>query len=155
ALSKQQGATLYMTLLAGLNVVLYRYTGQTDLAVGSPIANRNRPELENLIGFFVNTLVMRSNVTSDLSFAELISQTKKLTMDAYENQDVPFEYLVEALKPERSMSYSPFFQIMFGLQNLPLDKANFAGLELSTVDREYSVAKFDLSLFLYEADDGL
>jgi non-ribosomal peptide synthetase component F len=120
ALSPKEGVTLYMALLAAFQTLLYRYTGQEDIVVGSPIANRNRREIEGLIGFFVNTLVLRSNFTGNPTFRELLAQVRQVALEAYEHQDLPFEKLVEELKPERSLSYSPLFQVMFVLQNAPL-----------------------------------
>ncbi|MFM7791505.1 MAG: condensation domain-containing protein, partial [Microcystis panniformis] len=116
-LSQKQGVTLFMTLLAAFATLLYRYTGQTDILVGSPIANRNRKEIEGLIGFFVNTLVLRTDLAGNPSFSELLKQVRETATDAYDHQDLPFEMLVEALQPERNMSYTPLFQVMFGLDN--------------------------------------
>jgi non-ribosomal peptide synthetase component F len=107
-----------MTLLAGFDTLLYRYTGQSDILVGTPIANRNHSEIEGLIGFFVNTLVLRSKIKSEQSFSELLQQTRQTCLDAYAHQDIPFEYLVEKLQPERSLSHNPLFQVMMVLQNV-------------------------------------
>src|SRR5215213_2141848 len=119
ALSRQEGATLFMTLLAAFNVLLYRYSGQKDILTGTPIANRNRAEIEGLIGFFVNTLVLRARMESDESFLSLLRQLRSTTLDAYAHQDLPFEKLVQELQPERDMSRSPLFQVMLVLQNAP------------------------------------
>src|SRR6185369_9402148 len=119
-LSRKRNASLYMTLLAAFNVLLHRYTGQQDIVIGSPIANRNRVEVENLIGFFVNTLVLRTDMSGEPDFLTLLGRVKEMTLDAYAHQDLPFERLVEELQPERDMSRNPLFQIAFALQNAPV-----------------------------------
>ncbi|MCY7297023.1 non-ribosomal peptide synthetase, partial [Alteromonas sp. a30] len=154
-LSQREGVTLYMTLLAAFNVLLHRYSGQTDIAVGTPIANRNRAEIENLIGFFVNTLVMRSNVSGNPCFSDLLSRVRRMAMDAYANQDVPFDYLVEQLQPTRSTSYSPFFQVMFVLQNMPSYPMADDALQVEEFAFEQRTAKFDLTFNLFEKGDGM
>src|SRR5262249_27736346 len=116
ALSQEQGVTLFMTLLATYQTLLYRYSGQEDILIGTPIANRNRAEIEGLIGFFVNTLVLRTDLSGQPQFFELLKRVKEVALAAYSNQDVPFEKLVEELQPERDMSRSPLFQVMFALQ---------------------------------------
>ena len=113
SIAKAENATLFMTLLAAFKVLLYRYTGQADIVVGSPIANRNRAELEGLIGFFVNTLVLRTDLSKNPTFAEVLQRVRQVTWDAYDHQDLPFEKLVEELHPERDLSYNPLFQIKF------------------------------------------
>jgi amino acid adenylation domain-containing protein len=154
-LSDQQGVTLFMTLLAGFEILLYRYTGQTDISVGSGIANRNRQELEPLIGFFVNTLVLRTQFTEDSSVAELLQRVREVSLQAYAHQDIPFERLVEALDPVRELSRTPFFQALFVLQNAPLPKVSWNGLEATASILETGTAKFDLTLSAYEEDGGL
>ena len=154
-LGQQHSATLFMTLLAAFKVLLFRYTGQRDLLVGTPIANRNRAELEGLIGFFVNTLVLRSRLTPDLTFLELLEQLKTTTYQAYEHQDLPFEKLVEALQPERDLSYNPLFQVKFCLENAPQQAISLPGLTLKPLPQSYSTAKLDLSVDLYETPDGI
>ena len=154
-LGNDQGGTLFMTLLAAFKCLLYRYTGQVDFAVGSPTANRNRAELEDLIGFFVNNLVLRTNLAGNPSFAELLKRVRKVTLDAYDHQDLPFERVVEELRPERDLSYSPLFQIMFVLQNLPLKSEQFSQLSLHQVPVDTGISMFDLTLFLWEEDGGL
>jgi amino acid adenylation domain-containing protein len=149
-LSQKQGATLFMTLLAGLYVVLHRHSGAEDVVVGSPIANRNREETEGLIGFFVNTLALRVRVKGEESFAELLEGVKKAALGGYEHQDLPFEKLVEELQPERSLSYHPLFQVMFVLQNASEGTVRLPGLEVRGLRVEAEAAIFDLSLELRE-----
>src|SRR5262249_49675962 len=129
-LSRGAGATTYMVLLAGVEVLLNRYSGQRDISVGTAIANRNRAEIEKLIGFFVNTLVMRVEVEGKERFSELVKRVKEVALGAYAHQDLPFEKLVEELQPERSMSHSPLFQVFFMLQNVPKEALQLEGLEL-------------------------
>ncbi|MGK7888331.1 MAG: amino acid adenylation domain-containing protein [Leptolyngbyaceae cyanobacterium] len=158
-LSQQQGATLFMTLFTAFSTVLYRYSGQTDILVGTPIANRNRSEIEGLIGFFVNTLVLRSRfdapLDEPLTFTQLLAQVRQTSLDAHAHQDLPFEQLVEALQPERSLSHSPIFQVMFALQNAPMDPLNLPGITFEWLQMESGRAKFDLFLSLEERDNGL
>ncbi|ACB52390.1 peptide synthetase [Crocosphaera subtropica ATCC 51142] len=155
ALSQQEGATLFMTLLAAFKVLLYRYTGQEDIIVGSPIANRNRSEIEGLIGFFVNTLVLRTNVAGNPSFQSLLNQVRGVTWGAYDHQDLPFEKLVEELHPERDLSYNPLFQVKFRLENAPTESYSLPDLTLRSLKQAYSTAKLDLSLDMYETATGL
>nr|WP_253900126.1 non-ribosomal peptide synthetase [Corallococcus carmarthensis] len=155
ALAQREGASLYMVLLAGWQVLMARYSGQTDISVGSPIAGRTRSELEGLIGFFVNTLVLRANVEDRLSFRELLAQVRDTVLDAYEHQEVPFEKLVEVLQPERSLSHTPLFQTMLALQNVPMGELRLPDLALKPVDAESPIAKFDLSVTLMEGPRGL
>ena len=154
-LSDQQGVTLFMTLLAGFEILLYRYTGQTDISVGLAIANRNRQELEPLIGFFVNTLVLRTQFTEDSSVAELLQRVREVSLQAYAHQDIPFERLVEALDPARELSRTPFFQALFVLQNAPLPTVSWDGLEATASILENGTAKFDLTLSAREEDGEL
>jgi amino acid adenylation domain-containing protein len=154
-LSRKYGVTLFMTLLSAFQVLLHRYSGQPDIVVGSPIANRNRREIEGLIGFFVNTLILRNQVDGQQSFDQLLQQVRKVTLDAYAHQDIPFEKLVGELQPERSLSYSPLFQVMFILQNAPVEILNLQDLQLETLAYENTTAKFDLILSLEETDKGL
>lgn len=160
ALGRSEDATLYMTLLAAFQVLLYRYTGQEDFTIGSPIANRNRAEVEGLIGLFVNTLVLRADLPADavdrLSFRTLLRQVRDFTLEAYANQDLPFDTLVEALRPERNLSYNPLFQVMFILQNAASSQ-NFAmsDLKMSMMDVETGTSTFDLTLMVAEGVEGL
>ncbi|MCP4403284.1 MAG: amino acid adenylation domain-containing protein, partial [bacterium] len=154
-LSRQQGVTVFMTLLAAFNVLLFRYSGQTDLVVGSPIANRTHHQTEGLIGFFVNTLVLRTQINGEHTFSELLKQVRHTALEAYSRQDIPFEYLVEQLNPARSLSHSPLFQVAFALQNTPQETLEFSGLEVSFLEPETMTAKFDLTLSIEEQDGVL
>jgi amino acid adenylation domain-containing protein len=144
-LARQEGVTLFMLLLAAFKALLYRYTGQEDISIGSPIANRNRDELKRLIGFFVNTLVLRTNLEGDPSFQELLHRVRQVALDAYAHQDLPFDKLVEAIQPVRDVSHTPLFQVSFTLRNPPQLK-EISGLTLSPVKVESCTAQFDLSL---------
>ncbi|MDF0668421.1 MAG: amino acid adenylation domain-containing protein [Nitrospira sp.] len=154
-LSQREGVTLFMTLLAGFYALLFRYTGRTDLIVGSPIANRTRSEIEGLIGFFVNTLALRADLSGRQTVRELLALVRQVCLGAYTHQDVPFEKLVEVLQPVRDVSYSPIFQVMFELQNAPASELDIPGLHIGTVDVEPLTAKFDLTLTLCETESGL
>ncbi|KYC42726.1 non-ribosomal peptide synthetase [Scytonema hofmannii PCC 7110] len=154
-LSQEQGCTLFMTLLAAFDTLLYRYTGQSDILVGTPIANRNRNEIEGLIGFFVNTLVLRTDLSANPSFNELLTRVRLMAMDAYAHQDLPFEMLVEALQPERDLSHSPLFQVDFLLQNDPLSTVELTGLTVSSLLIDTAMAKFDLTLAMQNTANGL
>ncbi|MEI2579470.1 non-ribosomal peptide synthase/polyketide synthase [Scytonema sp. PRP1] len=154
-LSQQQGCTLFMTLLAAFDTLLYRYTGVADILVGTPIANRDRSEIEGLIGFFVNTLVLRTDLSGDPSFNELLGRVREMAMDAYAHQDLPFEMLVEALQPERDLSHAPLFQVDFLLQNDPLSTVELTGLTVSSLPIETAMAKFDLTLAMQNTPTGL
>ena len=136
-------------------ILLYRYTGKTDIVIGSKIAKSNRAELEGLIGFFVNTLVLRTDLSQNPTFEEVLQRLRQVTWDAYEHQDLPFEKLVEELHPERDLSYNPLFQIKFRLENPPTEKIEIPGLTLSSLGQVNPTAKLDLSLDMYETPDGL
>ncbi|HEX6373983.1 MAG TPA: amino acid adenylation domain-containing protein [Longimicrobium sp.] len=155
ALAQREGATLYMVLLAAFQVLLGRYSGTEDIVVGSPIAGRTRAEAEALIGFFVNTLVLRTDLRGDPSFREVLRRVRDTTLGAYENQEVPFERLVEELQPERSLSHSPLVQVSFALQNLDRSAAGLTGLRSGHVEAELNTAKFDLTLALGTDARGL
>jgi amino acid adenylation domain-containing protein len=154
-LSRREGVTLYMTLLAGLKTLLYRYSGQEDVIIGTPIANRSLKELENIIGLFVNTLVLRTDLSGDPTFTELLARVREVTLGAYAHQDVPFEKLVEELQPERNLSGSPFFNVMFAFQNAPEAALHFRDLKLSPFRAETETAKFDLNFNMVETPGGL
>ncbi|MCP4663860.1 MAG: amino acid adenylation domain-containing protein, partial [bacterium] len=155
ALGRQQNATLFMTLLAAFTTLLFRHTGQHDVVVGSPIAGRNRREIEALIGFFVNTLVLRSDLSGGPSYRELLARVAKVALDAYAHQDLPFEKLVDELQPERDPSAQPLFQVMFMLQNAPVEAFEAPGLRLSSLPAVPTTVKFDLTVTVDEGDDGL
>ena len=138
-MGRREGATLYMVLLAAFQVLLWRYSGQEDIVVGTPMANRKREELEGLIGFFVNTLVMRTELRGEASFGELLGRVREIALGAYAHQDVPFEKLVEELQPERELSRTPLFQVMLALQNAARRRAGGAGLEVEGVGRGAAV----------------
>ncbi|MFN8596434.1 MAG: amino acid adenylation domain-containing protein [Anaerolineae bacterium] len=154
-LSRREGATLFMTLLAAYQTLLYRYTGQDDINIGTPIANRTRAEVENLIGCFVNTLVLRGDLSSEPPFRELLKRTRDATLGAYAHQAVPFEKVVDAVQPERDLSRTPLFQVMFVLQNVPSQPITLPGLTLTHLQPESGVSNFDLTLVLEETADGL
>ncbi len=154
-LSQQEGVTLFMTLLAAFQVLLGRYSGQEDIVVGSPIANRNCTEVESLIGFFVNTLVLRTDLSGDPSFQTVLKRVREVALGAYAHQDLPFEQLVEAINPERNRSYSPLFQVAFALQNFAEPSIELTGLTMTLLEEDAVTAKFDLTLFLTPSDDGL
>ncbi|BAT53521.1 Amino acid adenylation [Nostoc sp. NIES-3756] len=154
-LSQEQGCTLFMTLLAAYDTLLYRYTGQSDILVGTPIANRDRSEIEGLIGFFVNTLVMRSNLAGNPSFSELLTRVREVALGAYTHQNLPFEMLVEALQPERNLSHTTLFQVVFNLQNSPVQELELAGLTVSSLPVESTTTKVDLALSMENTTQGL
>lgn len=154
-LSRQQNATIFMTLLAAFQVLLCRYSGQDDIVIGSPIANRTRLETENLIGFFVNTLVLRGNLSGNPTFLELLHRTSETALEAYAHQELPFEKLVEELHPSRDLSYQPLFQVMFVLQNAPVEPVIMPDLVIQPLSIDNNTAKFDLLLDLAETEQGL
>ena len=154
-LSHNEGVTLFMTLLAGFKTLLYRYTGQTDILVGSPIASRNRADFNSLIGFFVNILVLRTDLVGNPSFRELLSKVKSTALDAYVHQDLPFQKLVEELHPDRDLSYNPLFQVMFVLQNVPLPNPKLSDVLITCQESENGTSKFDLTLYMEDKEEGL
>lgn len=154
-LSRRQGVTLFMTLLAAFKALLFRYTGQEDIVVGTPIAGRNRVEIENLIGFFVNTLPLRTNIAGDSTFRQLLDGVKEVTLGAYAHQDLPFEKLIEELQPQRDIGHSPIFQVMFDMQNAPSESLTLHGLTVTRLPLKKQTSKFDLTLYVTEIDRGL
>ena len=155
ALSRQEGATLFMALLAAFTILLHGYTNQDDLVVGTPTANRNRLEIEGLIGFFVNTLVLRTDLSDNPSFRDLLRRVREVCLGAYAHQDLPFERLVEELHPTRDLSRNPLFQVMFVLQNASLQPVELPGLSLSPVEVDTSTTHFDLTLHIVDTEHGL
>ena len=153
-LCQQQGVTLFMTLLAAFQTLLYRYTQQEDIVVGSPIANRNRSEIEGLIGFFVNTLVLRTDLSGSPTFQELLARVREVTLGAYAHQDLPFEKLVEELHPQRALSRHPLFQVVFGFENAPMEALELPGLTLSPLTIDFKTTRFDLEFHLWDASGG-
>ncbi len=154
-LSRQEGVTLYMTLLAAFQTLLHRYTGQNDICVGSAMAGRTHTETEGMIGFFVNTLVFRTDLGGDPSFRELLRRVRDVMLGAYTHKDLPFERLVEALQPARSTSHSPIFQVAFDLPNIPTQALQLPGLVIQPFKGESSTSKYDMHLFVIEGEDGL
>ena len=154
-LSRREGATLFMTLLAGFALLLSRYSNQPDLLIGTPVANRNRAEIEPLIGFFVNTLVLRADATGEPSVREFIARMRETCLEAYAHQDLPFERLVEELHPVRDLSRNAVFQVVFALQNAPHGALELPGLTLKPVETGAEAAPFDLSLLTWETPEGL
>jgi len=152
ALSQQAGVTLFMTLLAAFQMLLYRYTGQEDIAVGTPIANRNRPEIEPLIGFFVNSLVLRTDLSGNPTFRELLGRVREVTLGAYAHQDLPFEKLVEELHPERDLSRHPLFCVAIALQNTPITALELPGLALSQFEFDSGTSRLDLEFHLWYSE---
>ena len=165
--SHENNVTLFMTLLSGVGVLLNRYSGQSDIAIGTPIANRTRSEVEKVVGFFVNALVMRCDFNNNPSFVELVNQVREMALQSYQHQDIPFEQLVDELNPHRDLSHSPLFQVMFALQNVPDNSDMLDDLDVVPVtieqqaeaDAEYlrqeGVARFDLTISLQETESGI
>ena len=153
--SRREGVSLFMSLLAGFQVLLARYSGQPDIAVGTAIAGRNRREIEGLIGLFVNTLVMRVGLGGNLTVRELLSRVRETTLGAYMHQDVPFDKIVEELRPGRSLSHQPLFQVMFTLQNVPREARSMKGMELKSEPLKTETAKFELELLMVESGGKL
>ena len=155
ALSRGEGVTLFMTLLAAFNTMLWRYTGQEDIVVGSLIANRNRIETEGLIGIFINALALRADLSGNPTFRELLKRTSEVALGAYAHQDLPFEKLVEAIHPERDLSRPPLFQVMFNVQNTPKKTLELTGLTLEPVAVDWHKSLLDLTLTMSDGEEGL
>ena len=155
ALSRREGATLYMTMLAGFQLLLSRWSGQDDVVVATPVAGRTRGETEALIGLFVNTLAVRGDLAGDPTFGELLARTREATLGAFAHQELPFEKLVEELAPERSLSHAPLCQVMFALQNAAEPTPALDGLAVELLPREGATSKLDLTLHAAEDADGL
>ncbi len=154
-LSRDHGATLFMTLLAAFQVFLSRYTGQEDLLIGTPIAGRNRSETEDLIGFFVNTLVIRGDLSGRPTFLDVLGRVRERALEAYAHQDLPFERLVEELQPERDLAHPPLFQVMFAFENYPIGYPHMTGLDLENIEIDTQVSNFDLTLDMSLQERGL
>ncbi len=155
ALSREQGATLFMTLLAAFLALLSRLSGQDDILVGTPIAGRNRAETEDLIGFFVNTLVIRGDLSGNPTFRDFLGRVRERSLEAYAHQDLPFEKLVEQLHPERDLAHPPLFQVMFAFENYPIAFPKAGGLSIENVEFETQVSNFDLTLDMALQEKGL
>ena len=155
AVGAREGATLYMTLLAAFKVLIARHTGQDDIVVGSPIAGRTRPETEGLIGFFVNSLPLRTDVSGDPAFLQLLARVREGALGAYAHQELPFEKLVEELGPQRDLTHAPLFRVMFVLQSTPRSQRRLPGLRLRQIEIDKGMAKFDLTMKLAEDASGL
>ncbi len=145
---KEENATLFMTLLSAFTLLLHRYSGQEEILVGTPVANRTHSELEPLIGVFINTLALRNRVQGNNSFRALLRQTRDISLDAYAHQDLPFEILVRELKPQRDLSRTPLFQVLFNLLNAPMPDINLPGLAIHPMDIDHGVSQFDLTLLV-------
>jgi amino acid adenylation domain-containing protein len=154
-MSQQTGTTLFMILLSAFDILLYRYSGQSDILIGSPIANRRHSQIESLIGFFVNTLILRIDFSGNPSVEKLLQKIQQVALEAYAHQDIPFEQLVDELNPKRNLSHTPLFQVMFVLQNAPQENLTVSGLRLEPIAPESSIAKFDLTLSMMETNQGL
>ena len=155
AIGDRAGASLFMVLLSAFAALLARYSGQNELVIGSPVANRSRREVENLIGFFVNTIALRLAVEPGASFYELLAQVRGVALGAYAHQEVSFEQLVEEVKPERNLSHAPIFQVLFSLQSTPPSQPEFDGLGVSSLEGENAISKYDLTLMFDERDAAL
>ncbi len=153
-LSRQEGTTLFMTLVAGFSALLARYSGQDDLLIGTPVANRQRAEFEAVVGCFVNTLVLRADLSGDPTVREHLARTRAVCLEAFANQDLPFERVVEALHAARDLSHNAVFQVMFALQNAPGRPLALGGLDVAPIALDLPAAQFDLSVLVWEAADG-
>jgi non-ribosomal peptide synthetase component F len=155
SLSRREGATLFMVLLAAFKTLLYRYTAESDIVVGVPIANRNRAELEHLIGFFINMLPMRTDLRGNPRFTELVRRVKEVALGAYAHQDLPFEKLVEEIQPERELGQLPLCNIAFGVQNAPRTEPRLTGLIIHPVSAAEGSARTDLTLWITESGSAI
>lgn len=153
--ARQQNATLHMTLLAAFALLLARYSGTKEVVIGTPVANRNQPELESVIGFFVNTLALRFDLQGNPTFVELLQRVRQVTLDGYAHQEAPFERVVQLLQPERTLSHTPLFQVIFNLMNLPNSHFSLPGLTLSPLEGNSKSAKFDLALSIGQGEAGV
>src|SRR4030095_3348218 len=154
-IARRAEVTLFMLSLAAFKTLIYRYTQQSDILIGIPVANRNRPETGGVVGLFVNTLVMRTHLSHDITFRELLRRLRDASLEAYSNQDLHFEQLLEALQLERDLSRTPLFQVMFTLENERRQSLEMPGLEVVPLEVDSGTAKFDLSLLMAETAQGL
>jgi hypothetical protein len=154
-LTRREGVTLFMTLLACWQLLLARYTGEEDIVIGSPIANRNRAEVEGLIGLFVNILVLRTQVFGELTFLELLARVREVCLGAYAHQDLPFEWVAEQLRSERELNRPPMVQVLFQLQNMPYQELRLPGLKITALPNALGAAKVDLTLSMGETEGKL
>ncbi len=154
-LSRCQQVTLFMTLLAAVQVLLLRYSGQEDLVIGTPVANRTQRQVEPLLGFFVNTLALHTNLSGNPRFVELLARVREVTLEAYKHQEVPFERVVEELRPQRDRSYNPLFQVLFVLQTVPMKNLACSQLRMSEVELYLETSRFDLTIEFQEQGSGL
>ena len=155
SVSRQEGVTEFMLLLAAFNILLYRYTAQEDILVGTAFANRSRAEIEALIGFFVNTVVLRANLSGNPTFRELLVQVREHSLEAQAHQDVPFEQVVAELQPDRDFGQQPLFQVMFVFENVPMPALKLSGLTLTPLEVHSGTTKFDLTLVMSNTEQGL
>ncbi len=153
-LGRKLGATDFMVLFSAFVLLLHRYTGQSDLVVGTPIANRTHRQTEQMVGLLANTLALRTRIDGDMTFSQLVDRVKKVALDAYEHQEFPFETLVETLNPARSMSHSPIYQVMFMHQNVPEQALKLTGLDMAPMAPEHTTARLDLTLEIVENHEG-
>jgi non-ribosomal peptide synthetase component F len=154
-LSRREGVTLFMSLLAAFKMALHTRTGLYDITVGTDVANRNRSETENLIGFFVNQLVLRTNLGGNPTFSELLGRVREVTLGAYAHQDLPFEKVVAALRPERSLSHTPLFQVKVLMANTPTERLELPGVGLEMYDAANNTSRFDLTLTMTDTPEGI
>ena len=153
--SRQEGVTLFMTLLAGFQTLLSRYSGQEQIVVGTDLANRTTTETERLIGFFINLLALRTDLSGNPSFRDLLGRVREVALGAYAHQDMPFDKLVEELQPERSLGHNPLVQVLFVMQNIPRQRQELHSLKLSPFEMPITRSKFDLAVFMVEDENGL
>ncbi|HVF90506.1 MAG TPA: condensation domain-containing protein, partial [Blastocatellia bacterium] len=154
-LSSSEGVTLFMTLFAAFNALIHRHSGQRDILIGVPVANRNRVESEGLIGFFTNTILLRTRIESDPTFLDVLEEVRETALGAYAHQSLPFQKLIEGLQPNRGLRQTPLIQVVFILQNSPSEALALPGLTLETTVLHNGTVKFDIVLNMWETDQGL
>jgi non-ribosomal peptide synthetase component F len=154
-INREEGATMYMALAAGFAGLLHRYSGDDQIIIGSPVANRRRPETERMIGCFINTLALKIDLRSNPSYREMVRRARNAALDAYEHQDVPFDRVVEAIRPERAINRTPIFQVWFVLHNTPVEQISVGDLKLRPIFIEANTAQFDLTLSMIDLGDAL